>query len=38
MNTEMEVEMPADKSAPLIFIYYSIRGQMQPIRNLLCYM
>ena len=30
--------MPADKSAPMIFLYYSIRGQMQPIRNLLCFL
>lgn len=26
-----------DESAPVILIYYKFRGQLQPIRNLLCY-
>ena len=30
--------MLTDKETPLIFLYYSIRGQMQPLRNLLCFL
>ena len=27
-----------EEDAPLIFVYYHFRGQMQALRNILCYL
>jgi len=30
--------MQTVKESPLIMVYYNFRGQLQPIRNMLCYL
>jgi hypothetical protein len=30
--------MHENNEKPLIFVYYKVRGKMQPVRNLVCYL
>lgn len=34
----MQQETQIEEALPLILLYYRFRGQLQPIRNLYCYL